>query len=447
MISYLAKANIGKSLLFLFAWALVVTVPHFQQTNSVRASLLCLLLTLVAFHSIRNLLEVELSPRTISLTLFAILSVYLVALSLFYQGIDFLYLYWSKLGAGSMELGDSLFPFGDLAHLISAVDCEEPAVVGANVCDPWERSLNQNPITIEVFRLFNFSNLGFVGISSTILFFFVTYLFNRNHKVANFSMPLFLISPVAILAIERGNELITLTLILGGFLLLEQEKLVLQPLGAIFLGCAAIFKLWPVIIIVSLLVLSNRYFRVLTELLLAIPIVYWILNFNLAKIAVQNTQLGSPSGVSFGAKLFLDVRIPALLQFFYVALLSTGIFFLIRYLARDKSIAMQICSSRLEAVILVSIFLTYFCVWLVGQNFMYRLLLLLPALLILVRPHNWNYFASRFLVSVILLTSFSAKLQISMVLTGVLACVGLYLTIILVWKWSEFKLTGNIFQA
>jgi hypothetical protein len=433
------KAKVGKLFFFLFAWALMITVPHFQQESSVPNSLFCLLLALISFLLFRSLLEVELSPKIISLTLLAIPSVYLVALSFFYHGSDFLYHYWSRFGAGSMVLGSSMFPFGDLAQLVFAADCKLPPVIGENICDPWERPLNQNPFVVELFRFIKFSNLPFVGVASTLLFFFVTYLFNRNHKMTNFTVPLFLVSPVAILAVERGNELITLTLILGGFLLLEKEKLILQPLGAILLGYAAIFKLWPVIIIVAMLVLSPRYFRVLTRLLLSVPIIYWILNLNLAKIAVQNTQLGSPSGVSFGAKLFLDVRIPALLQLFYIALLFVAIFFLIRYFARDKSIAIQICNSRLEAVILISVFLTYFCIWILGQSFMYRLLLLLPALLVLVRPHNWNYSASRFLVSLVLLTSFSAKLQISIVLTGVLACVGLYLAIILTWKWTGFK--------
>lgn len=431
--------NLGKIVLFFSSWALVVIVPHFQRENSILASLLCLLIALISFHSIQKLLGVALTPITISLILLAILSVYLVALSLFYQGIEFPYLYWSKLGAGSMVLNGSMFPFGDLAQLISAVNCKLLPVVGDNVCDPWERSLNQNPYVIEVFRFLNFSNLAIVGIASTLLFFVSTHLFNRKHKVANLSIPLFLVSPAAILAVERGNELITLALILTGFLLLEKRNLILDILGALFLGCAAIFKLWPVLIVFLFLVLASKYYRFHTRLLLALPIIYWAINYSLAKIAVQGTQLGSPSGVSFGAKMLIDVRIPAILRFLYIASFLTGSLFLISYFNRNKSITFQICSSRFEAVILTSVFFTYFCVWLLGQSFMYRLLLLLPALLVLVRPQNWTFVASRFIVSLLLLAAFSAKLQIGIVFTSVLACAALYLTIVLTRNWSGIE--------
>ncbi len=433
------KAKLGKLILFALAWALMVTVPHFQQQSSVLNSLFCLLLALITFPLFLSLFEVELSPKMISLALLAILSVYLVALSLFYHGIDFLYLCWSRFGAGSMVLNKSMFPFGDLAQLVFAADCKLPPVIGENICDPWERPLNQNPFVIEVFRFVKFSNLPIVGVSSTLLFFLITYLFNRNHKINNFSVPLFLVSPVAILAVERGNELITLALILTGFLLLEQRNLTLEWLGALFLGSAAIFKLWPVIILLLLLILTTRYLHAFTRLLLALPIIYWIMNYSVAKIALQSTQLGSPLGVSFGAKLFLDVRIPPLLQFSYLALFLLSSFFLIRYFHRNKSIALQVCNSRLEAIILISVFSTYSCVWLVGQSFMYRLLLLLPALLVLARPHNWKNISSRFLVSLLLLVSFSAKLQVSIVLTSVLACAGLYLAIVLTRVYSGIQ--------
>jgi hypothetical protein len=346
-----------------------------------------------------------------------------------------------------MVLGSSMLPFGDLAQLVFAADCKLPPVIGENICDPWERPLNQNPFVIELFRFIKFSNLPLVGVASTLLFFFVTYLFNRNHKMTNFTVPLFLVSPVAILAVERGNELITLALILIGFLLLEQRSLTVEWLGALFLGSAAIFKLWPVIIVVLLLVLTTRYLHAITRLLLALPVIYWILNYSVAKIAVQSTQLGSPLGVSFGAKLFLDVRIPLLLQFSYFALFLLSSFFLIRYFHRDKSIALKICNSRLEAVILISVFFTYFCVWLVGQSFMYRLILLLPALLVLARPHNWNYVSSRFLVSLLLLVSFSAKLQVSIVLTSALACTCLYLTIVLTRVYSGIEFNREHLQS
>lgn len=426
---------LGASLKFVLAWALVVAIPHYQQQNSFLSSLISIVVACFAFVAIRNILEFKARSRNISWALLGILSLYLSAFFLFLQGSETFYLYWSKFGAGSMVLNGSIVPFGDLAQITSAIDCDTPLKVGVNICDPWGRVLNQNPEVIEVFRLLNLSNLPYTGMLSVVLFFCLILLFNYRHQVTNVSIPVFLITPVSILAIERGNELITLILILAGFHLLYQRTGLLRPFGALLLMLSALFKLWPTIIPGFLFFFTFRNFRVITKLLLLAPMIYWFINFNLAKVALHSTQKGSPSGSSFGARFFVDERIPRLLQGFYVLLFISLVIILITYFQRKDVSVDALCSSPTEAAIICSTFITYFCVWLVGQSFMYRLLILLPALLVLVRPQNWSNRGTRFLVSLILVTAFTAKLQISMVLTSALAFALLYLAVALFRRW------------
>lgn len=433
------KKSLSTLLNFLLAWALVIVIPHYQQQNSILSSLISSLVAYFAFVVIRNILEIETSPRNVSLVLLGTLSAYLAAVLLLFQGNETLYGYWSKFGAGSMVLNGALVPFGDLAQITSAINCATPLEVGVNICDPWGRLLNQNPDVVKMFNLLNFSNLNYVGVLSTILFFSLILFSIHHQQVNNLSIPVFLITPVCVLAIERANELITMILILGGLLLLSQGRRIMHPFGAILLGCAAIFKLWPIIIVFLTFFFAIRKRNILTKLLLLGPMLYWFMNLNLAKDALRSTQKGSPSGASFGARFFVDERIPRMLQGLYILIFTAVLVLLIRYFKQRSAYVEGLCNSHTEAAIICSTFIAYFSVWLVGQSFMYRFLLVLPALLVLVRPHNWRSQGTRLVVSLILVSAFTAKLQISIVLTSALAFTLLYLAIVLLGRWFNFS--------
>ena len=426
-------------MIFLLAWALVIVIPHYQKQNSILSSLISGLVACFAFVAIRNILEIKTSSRNVSLLLLGALSIYLTTVLLLFQGSETLYGYWSKFGAGSMVLNGSLVPFGDLAQITSAINCGTPLEVGVNICDPWGRLLNQNPDVVKVFHLLNFSNLNYIGVLSTILFFALILLSIHRQEVNNLSIPVFLITPVCVLAIERANELITMILILGGLLLLSQARGIMHPFGAFLLGCAAIFKLWPIIIVFLTFFFAIRKHQMVTKLVLLAPMLYWFINFNLAKVALHSTQKGSPSGASFGARLFVDERIPRMLQGLYISIFVAVLVLLIRYFKQRSTCVEGLCNSHTEAVIICSTFITYFSVWLVGQSFMYRFLLVLPALLVLARPHNWRSKGTRLVVSLILVSAFTAKLQISIVLTSALAFTLLYLAIVLLGRWFNFS--------
>jgi hypothetical protein len=63
-----------------------------------------------------------------------------------------IYEYWSHFGAGPMKLNGHIFLFGDLAHLTSAAACSSRIEIGVDVCDPWGRLYNQNPLVGKLFR-------------------------------------------------------------------------------------------------------------------------------------------------------------------------------------------------------------------------------------------------------------------------------------------------------
>lgn len=428
------KIYIFRGTLFLLVWFLIIALPYFQNDNSLISSFICFIAAGLFLYSVQLILQFVISSNYSNLMMLLILMSYLFTIFLLFSGLNSPYVYWSKLGAGNMVLDGQTIPFGDLAQLISAVNCQVPSVVGGNVCDPWGRLLNQNPLVIEIFRLLKFSNLEYVGLTTTVIFFFVIYLLNRKYEISNLATPLFLLSPVSILAIERGNELITLTLILVGFYFLEKDKIYFQFLGSAFLGCAAIFKIWPSIIIVIMVVICKHLERAVKIFMIA-PIVYWAFNIELAQAALQVTQVGTPTGVSFGARFLFDDRILIAVRVLYWVILFIVILYLISCRKRHASILWHICKTQFEAAILVSTFVSYFCIWLFGQSFMYRMLVFLPALVVLTRPHNFQNLGTQFLVSLILLVSFTAKLQITLVLTSIFAIVVLYVAVITYLRW------------
>ena len=123
---------------------------------------------LVAFWLLKSTLfilnqKLLLKNSIFNLLFGSIIVVHLLALLLTIKNITKPYLYWSQLGFGTMFKNNNAFYFGDLAHVLSAVNCDSQVAIGNNVCDPFDRSFNQNPHIVHLFRTFQLENLFVVG--------------------------------------------------------------------------------------------------------------------------------------------------------------------------------------------------------------------------------------------------------------------------------------------
>jgi hypothetical protein len=191
------------------------------------------------------------------------------------------YTLFAKLGAGTLFDDRGVSLFGDLAHLTSAAKCDLPVLVGGNICDIWQRSFNQNPHVVYLFRFLKFTDVFLVGIFSTILLFCLIVWVSWKFKIQSFIWVLFLASPPFVLAIDRGNEVITLLLIvLAFFVLTVSEKFIWFT--SMLLSVATFFKFWPLLLLISLSFYSVKF----RKFFLASSILmggYWIFHLNTLK--------------------------------------------------------------------------------------------------------------------------------------------------------------------
>ena len=323
--------------------------------------------------------------------------------------------------AGTMTLNGEIYPLGDLAQLTSAANCDLPAQVGTVVCDPWSRTLNQNSDVVEIFRLLGLTNLPIVGTLIFLLFMTVVAisLASRGQTSAVPTL-IFLFSPSILLAIERGNELLTLSLLMVGFQLMFRRIFLLRYLGIFLLFLASIFKLWPTFVIIGLAILFRRKISVFEKTLLMFPALYWLFNSNEAIRMLSSTQQGSLFGNSFGLKLWFSSgpTVPLLLVlFFFLLIFSYTIFKLMRAADYVQPFIFEVVDSKL----LVVYSLNYFVLWAFGDSFAYRLVALIPIFLILSKSQYRDSKIGRILLVLILTTAFTIRLSITPAVSASLA--------------------------
>ena len=110
-------------------------------------------------------------------------------------------------------------------------------------------------------------------------------------------------TPVSVLAIDRGNEVITLTLIFVGHLFLHTKSTIRQTMGALSLFLACVFKLWPVALVFFILIFFWKRINLIPKCVLVLSLFYWIPQIDLALNMLNATNTGSPFGRSFGLQL------------------------------------------------------------------------------------------------------------------------------------------------
>jgi hypothetical protein len=352
---------------------------------------------------------------------------YLAPFGILLVGFSGPYYLWSKLGAGSMTLKGQISPLGDLAQLTSAATCGLPVQIGNVVCDPWLRAFNQNPDVVTVMSLLQTTNLQFLGVVTYLLFIISVYKTSKSEISIHIPIVLFLLSPVASLAFERGNEVITITLILFGSHYLFSRNQILVYFGILLISLAGIFKLWPTLLLLLIWLFFHRQLNWIQQLLLLSPVLYWIINLTSAIKMLDSTQSGSALGNSFGLKLWFRPELNSGHVIFLVLLSASGLW-LAKYHLRLHEFSSLVYTYPSDFKLLSAYLFTYSCLWLIGDNFSYRLLIFTPVLLILLKPHLLKLSTSRFLITLILLASFSVRLPITQAMTTVLALLSLFIS-------------------
>jgi hypothetical protein len=331
-----------------------------------------------------------------------------------------------------MKLRGEFVPFGDLAHLTYAAECERNVVIGEVVCDPWGRSFNQNPLVVSVLRLFRLTDLNLLGNLSTALFLLATALFIKKFNSRNIGVLIFLVSPPMILAVERGNEVITLVFVLSGIVLIGESGMMSRAICATNLALAAFFKIWPILFCVYFLFFKGSRMSWIEKTILTSPDIYWLINFASVQSILQNTQSGSPFGSSFGLKLFWAT--PNTITTSWTLIFLTLLLF--AFLAKRNSnhlkvVIMELHSRQISQTI-VPLMLAYVAIWLFSDSFMYRLVVLFPILIILNQKAFRNLGWARDNSFFILVTVFSAKLVIATAISAVLSLLFLQSVVILI---------------
>ena len=412
-------------LAFSLSWLLSLSLAHFQEPSTINR-FIDFLVFLAVFFAVQYIIKLRFPNIIVIFGVLCSFIAYLIAFSLQTLDVNLPYIIWSKLGVGTMFIDGDLQPFGDLAQLTSAVSCTTPLILGTNVCDPWGRLLNQNIDVIQIMRLLHLSNLYLVGLVSVIILYLLILNDIVKSRSGSLAIPIFLITPVTILAIERGNEIITILLVLSAVTLFKSPKLSVEICATFLLVISAIFKLWPTVFVVLFLILMRKKLRKITIIFLLFPVLYWVINFESARKAVISTQSGSPFGVSFGAQLITSSQLSTSSIIEYCIYTVFTLCIIVALYHRKFNSSWRCDMTMLDSTIVASSVLSYSFVWLGGESFVYRMLSLLPALVVLARSYPRLNEDSSLIVAFIIASSMTARLQISIAITSALALFAVY---------------------
>ena len=252
------------------------------------------------------------------------------------NNVPSLYLLFSRLGSYTMLLDGKPVLFGDLVHLTSATTCENPPLVGTVVCDPWERAFNQNPQVIKVLKFFSIHNSDLFGFFLLLFCLIAMLLVLRLIAQERVFAWILMLSPPVVLAIDRGNEILTLGLICCAIYMLGRGMYPLLAIAPIML--AGIFKFWPFLIVIFLAFFCQEFSKKQRLILAFCSLFYLAWNTNTLYLISKFTQVGDSSGGSFGFALFNFGSI-----YSYVIL---GAAIVATYLIQKKSIFESVVSGR-----------------------------------------------------------------------------------------------------
>ena len=401
----------------LICWFLSLILPHFQGNMTLTFVIFQIVLSTVLFLAVKEVLshEIFISDLKAKLVLLAIIVIHFLSLFLVKIEISQPYILWNRFGSGTMLKNDQIFSFGDLAHLTTAASCSKQTLIGEILCDPFDRVFNQNPHVVEFMRLTHLNNLFILGVISTLLFYLSIFLIVLKFKRVRSQILTIIVSPPLILALDRGNEILTITFIIFGlYLISSQNKFYL--VGYFLLGLSAVFKVWPIFLVFFILVINFKKLDWLAKILLSIPIIYWIIFYRNIVGMISFTQYRSPNGLSFGLRHYLNKTLEPSFLIAFVLFITLSFFYFLR------RISMQSTPHQLLINLLTPLYLTYISIWISGIHFSYRLVILIPILFLLPVWEKSNICV--LLVNSLIVTVFiTARLSVTTALTALLALI------------------------
>ena len=402
--------TLSRILLLLFSWCLIIIGPHFLADRE----LISLLFGGFLFMANLSLILPIIGSEKVSLKnltfYYLALSALLVLVILFaLNNLSAPYRLFSRLGSYTMFLGDQPVLFGDLVHLTAATTCESSPVVGTVVCDPWERVFNQNPQVVDVLKFLSIHNSNLLGFF--ILLFCLTAVFLVLRQIAQdrvFAW-LLMLSPPLVLAIDRGNEILTLALICCSIYMFRREVYPLLATAPIML--AGIFKFWPFMIVIFLAFFCKNIPRWQRFILALSSLSYLAWNTNNLYLISRFTQVGDRSGGSFGFDL-LDFD--SIYSYVIMGFAIAAAYFMWNILVHESLVFRRDDSWGF----ILSLMACYIVLFFSGSHFTYRLIVLIPLAVLLLRCDSTN-----FLVSFIFVTLFMSRFSIVLFSTLTLALV------------------------
>ena len=432
-----AKASL---IFFLISWIVVLKYQPITENGYLTLTYNALL-AVISFYCINFALNSELRANKLLRHVIAAASSagLIIAFGSLIIGKPAVYEKWVSLGSGTMYLEGKVAVFGDLTHLTSAAKCEYPIIVDTYVCDPWLRFFNQNPIVAEFLKAINLTNVFRIGILSLTLLCIILFAAINKLEVKSIVPYIMLMTPVSVLAIDRGNEVITLIFILIGLFSIHTKSTIRQTMGALSLFFACIFKLWPIVLVFFILIFFWKRVNLVPKCILVLSLFYWIPQIDLALEMLNATNSGSPFGRSFGLQLIWHGELTA---FYGVAIVVLSISLLLTYVRLSRSSLNQfiLSTSGLDTLSsLIPVMLTFSLIWAFGDNYIYRMIILFPVVLLLGQFKFTEFAFPNFLLSAILVTCIMSLTPLVLVVTSALALFFVYLTVTTVLAQRNMK--------
>jgi len=426
--------------LFLFSWSLLFILPHFQTKFGFVTIFSQVFISVSLLYTINRALghfeDLEKFLKPNIFFLFPLLYLVSIVLNLF--GKDELYKFINRFGAGSMMLDGKIYMFGDLAHLTKASSCTISVQIGRNICDPFDRPFNQNPHLVDFLKITHFSDTSKLGLVSTLTFFILILIVAYKNQIRSLTLFIMLLSPPIVLAIDRGNEIITILLLLPGLLLIVKHKSC-QTFGAFLLALSCFYKLWPIAILIPIFFLFSNKLNIYSKFTLTFPIIYWMYFHDNASRMLEVTQKGSPLGLSFGLAHYINSTIELKFVVLFCVLV---LLFCIHFFSKSILFNQNLYVYSANLVILNALLITYISIWILGTSFIYRLIIFIPIIVFLNKAIK-EKIPRDMLESVILLTMLTSKLSITTVFTS---CLAIIFSAILAYQLILFLKKRSIFH-
>jgi hypothetical protein len=220
---------------------------------------------------------------------------------------------------------------------------------------------------------------------------------------------------------------------MAGLYAIQISTLAPQSFGALALGAAVFFKLWPIFLVLFLFLFQARRIKAIPKIILGIAILYWLTRIYEIKEIMKATQSGSPYGVSFGLKLFTNSQLSLSQLLFLATLTFVLLYFLIKVGNRPLTEFMSQEPGSILLPWIAPIMLTYSAIWATGDSYIYRMVILIPLVLILSQREIARFEWAKFVIVAILVTAVSSRLAVTTSVSSALALYFIYVTFY-VWR-------------